>query len=122
MRNRFRPQPGHEQTHRQPRPVEFEEKPRNGGDESFRLLCKSIELDTTGFPTVVDVTGGAPISSLTLPAAAEGPHTVTVTGANGSTASTTVTYDTVAPIPSAALSPAPAGSGWNLTSPVQVTL
>ncbi|AGZ43034.1 LamG-like jellyroll fold domain-containing protein [Actinoplanes friuliensis] len=86
---------------------------------SYRL---DAATPLTGFPTVVDVTGSAPISSLSIPSAAEGPHTVTVTGAHGSTATTTITIDTVAPIPSAVLSPAGNGTGWSTTPPVQVSL
>ncbi|MFI5934973.1 LamG-like jellyroll fold domain-containing protein [Actinoplanes sp. NPDC051494] len=76
----------------------------------------------TGFPTVVDVTGSAPISSLSIPSASEGTHTVSVVGANGSTASVTITIDTVGPIVSSMQSPLANGAGWNNSTPVQVTL
>ncbi len=75
----------------------------------------------TGFPGVVDVTGGAPISSLSIPSAAEGQHTVTATGGNGSVASTTITIDTVPPVVSSLQSPA-AVNGWTVASPAQVSL
>ena len=75
----------------------------------------------TGSPGVVDTTGYAPISSLAVPATTQGTHTVYALGANGSIATATITYDSVAPTVSAALSPLATG-GWNTTSPVQVTL
>jgi hypothetical protein len=87
----------------------------------------SYRLDSstplTGFPTAVDTTGGAPISSLTIPAGtSEGTHTVSAIGAAGSIASTTITVDTVAPTISSSVLPAPNGAGWNNSSPVAVTL
>lgn len=76
----------------------------------------------TGFPTVVDTSGYAPISALAIPATTQGTHTVWAIGGAGSVASTTITYDTVAPDVSASVAPAAGGTGWNTTSPVQVTL
>ena len=76
----------------------------------------------TGFPAVVDTTGYAPISSLTIPATTDGPHTVYVVGANGSIASIPILVDSVAPTVTPSLSPVANGSGWNNTSPVTVTL
>ena len=76
----------------------------------------------TGSPSAVGSGGAAAITSLSIPSAADGAHTVHVIGANGSQASVAVTVDTVAPTVSATLSPAANGNGWNSTSPVQVTL
>ncbi|MDP9819375.1 LamG-like jellyroll fold domain-containing protein [Spirilliplanes yamanashiensis] len=76
----------------------------------------------TGSPSAVGSGGAAAITSLSVPSAADGPHTVHVIGANGSQASVAITVDTVAPTVSATLSPAANGNGWNSTSPVQVTL
>ncbi|WP_306206706.1 LamG-like jellyroll fold domain-containing protein [Actinoplanes sp. RD1] len=85
----------------------------------------AYQLDTgtslTGFPGVVDVTGGAPISSLSIPSAADGTHTVTATGGNGSVATTTITIDTTGPVVSSLQSPV-GQNGWNTAPPVQVTL
>jgi hypothetical protein len=86
---------------------------------SYRL---DAATPLTGFPTVVDTTGSAPISSLPIPATTQGPHTVYAIGGNGSVASTTITYDTVAPAVTPSLSPTANGAGWNNTSPVTVTL
>ncbi len=76
----------------------------------------------TGTPTVVGATGTAPVNGLTLPAMTQGTHTITVTGVNGSVASTTIIVDSVAPTVSATLSQNPNGAGYITTSPVQVTL
>jgi hypothetical protein len=86
---------------------------------SYRLDAATA---LTGFPSAAGATGTAPINSLTLPSMTEGTHTITVTGANGSVASTTVIVDTVAPVVTATLSQNPNGSGWITASPVQVTL
>ncbi|GAA2491586.1 LamG-like jellyroll fold domain-containing protein [Winogradskya humida] len=92
-----------------------------GANEAYTYRLDS-STTMTGFPTVVDVTGGAPISSLSIPSATDGPHTVSVIGANGSLASTTITIDTVPPVVSSLQSPVVNGNGWNTSSPVTVTL
>jgi hypothetical protein len=76
----------------------------------------------TGSPSAVGAGGAATITSLSMPSASEGAHTLYVIGGNGSQATTAVTIDATIPTASASLSPAANGNGWNNTSPVQVTL
>ena len=74
-----------------------------------------------GAPTVVDASGGATITALTIPDIADGSHTVYVTGlTSGVVASTGIVTDTTPPTMSSALTPAANAAGWNRT-PVEVT-
>jgi hypothetical protein len=79
----------------------------------------SYQLDAgtplTGSPSSVGVDGSATISSLTIPSAPDGPHTVYAIGGVASLASAGIVIDTTAPTAAAALSPAPNGAGWNTT-------
>ena len=76
----------------------------------------------TGSPSAVGPGGSASVTSLSIPAVAEGAHTVYALGGNGSQASIAIVVDTTAPTVTAGLSPAANGAGWNNSSPVQVTL
>ncbi|GAA0814019.1 hypothetical protein Sya03_58330 [Spirilliplanes yamanashiensis] len=76
----------------------------------------------TGSPAAVDGAGAAGITSLSIPAAAEGAHVVHAIGGQGSQASVPIVVDTVAPVVSSSASPAANGNGWHSSVPVQVTL
>ncbi|GAA0798356.1 LamG-like jellyroll fold domain-containing protein [Spirilliplanes yamanashiensis] len=76
----------------------------------------------TGSPSAAGPGGSASITSLSIPSAAEGAHTVYALGGSGSQASIAIVVDTTAPTVTAGLSPAANGAGWNNSSPVQVTL
>jgi hypothetical protein len=78
----------------------------------------------TGSPSTLSATGTATITALTIPAAADGPHTVYAVGGaspNPTIASAAIVIDTTPPTVAAQLSPAANGAGWN-TAPVTVTL
>ena len=75
----------------------------------------------TGSPSSAGVGGSAAITSLTIPSAADGPHTVYAIGSLGSQASLAIVIDTTPPGATAQLSPAPNGAGWN-TAPVDLEL
>lgn len=90
-----------------------------GETVTYRLDSSTV---LTGSPGVADAAGAATISSLTIPSAADGSHTVTALGGNGSSASTTITIDTTPPAVASAQSPAASATGWSLTNPVSVTL
>ncbi len=78
----------------------------------------------TGSPGAVGPSGSVAITSLGIPAVADGPHTVWAIGNAPvpSQASASIIVDRTAPSVSASVAPAPNGAGWNTTSPVTVTL
>ncbi len=74
----------------------------------------------TGAPSAVGESGGASISAVTIPALADGPHTLTVTGTtSGLVASTGVLVDSTPPALTVHVNPAANAAGWNNT-PVEV--
>ncbi|HEY5196831.1 MAG TPA: chitobiase/beta-hexosaminidase C-terminal domain-containing protein [Solirubrobacteraceae bacterium] len=78
----------------------------------------------TGSPSTLSATGTATITALTIPTAADGPHTVYAVGGaspNPTIASAAIVIDTTPPTVTAQLSPAANPAGWN-TAPVTVTL
>jgi len=77
-----------------------------------------------GSPSTATATGTAAITSLAIPAVADGPHTVWAIGnaTVPSQASASIIVDRTAPTVSASAAPAPNGAGWNTTAPVTVTL
>jgi hypothetical protein len=79
----------------------------------------------TGSPASVGSSGTATVSSLTIPSAADGAHTVYALGNASpfaSQASVGIVIDTTAPAASAQLTPAANAAGWNTVSPVSVAL
>jgi hypothetical protein len=79
----------------------------------------------TGSPTLVGAAGSATITSLVIPQATDGGHSVYALGDASpypSQASAAIAIDTVSPTVSASLSPDANAAGWNNTSPAQVTL
>ena len=78
----------------------------------------------TGSPSSAGPAGTAAITSLAIPAVADGPHTVWAIGnaTVPSQASATILVDRTAPVVSASAAPAPNGAGWNSSAPVTVTL
>ncbi len=78
----------------------------------------------TGSPSAAGPAGTAAITSLAIPAVADGPHTVWAIGnaTVPSQASATILVDRTAPTVSASAAPAPNGAGWNASAPVTVTL
>ncbi len=80
---------------------------------------------TAGSPSSVGSTGTATISSLTIPSAGDGAHTVYALGNASpfaSQASVGIVTDTTAPTVSAQLTPAANAAGWNNSAPVAVAL
>ena len=77
-----------------------------------------------GSPSSAGPAGTAAITSLAIPAVADGPHTVWAIGnaTVPSQASATIVVDRTAPTVSASAAPAPNGAGWNTSAPVTVTL
>jgi hypothetical protein len=74
----------------------------------------------TGSPATVDDEGAATITSLTIPAAADGAHTVQVTGStSGVVARAGIQIDTTPPVLSGFTTPVSNAAGWN-TTPVEV--
>lgn len=75
----------------------------------------------TGSPSSVDADGNAAITSLTIPSAPDGPHTVYAIGGGASVTTAGIVIDTTPPTAAAQLTPAPNGAGWN-TGTVKVAL
>jgi len=77
-----------------------------------------------GSPASAGPAGTAAITSLAIPAVADGAHTVWAIGnaTVPSQASATIVVDRTAPTVSASAAPAPNGAGWNTSAPVTVTL
>ena len=78
-----------------------------------------------GSPASAGAGGTATITSLSIPSASDGAHTVYALGdasPSPSTASAGIVVDTTAPTVSAELTPAPNAAGWSASTPVQVLL
>ncbi|MFL5913362.1 MAG: beta strand repeat-containing protein [Gaiellaceae bacterium] len=90
---------------------------------SFKLDDPSTGTALSGTPSAADGDGNASISVSVPTSVSDGAHTIYVIGGNGSNqASSGIVVDTSAPTVTPGVSPTPNGAGWNITSPVSVTL
>ena len=82
--------------------------------EPITYSVDTAHTPVAGTPANVDASGHATITALTIPALADGPHTVHVTGSTSAAeADAGIVVDTTPPVITLTVTPPPNAAGWN---------